>query len=289
MPRKLTELSSREDFIVDQFPTMKKVNTVCSKLFDMYFIDSDIDNELSPMMRTMVPNYYIDPINPEHPSCYLIVGKSSVSYLERWVEVYPFVNSKGKYEYDLSGYKGLLFNPVAFQEKVKGFRKTMLEPLVVIGEQNGERVNQSVVLREKSSTAKQEHIIPFLLVPNRKKEGNEAYRNVVEKLVYEPFYRYLPKYLKQDLNFYPIPMSSILEILENDVVDFVTEDGDRLTVTKGMFPGMKADQHFYIAKPDALIDTSYGKFHYVIKQEFMNDHGSYYMIAYTLVAALQLK
>ena len=288
MARKRNELSSREDFVVEQFPTMKKVNTICSKIFELYFIDTDIDNEMSVMMRNMVPAYYIDPSNPEHPSCFILAGKSLVDYLERMVYVFPYVNNKGKYEYDLSGYRGLLFNPTEFTMKVKGFRKTKLEPMVITTEVNGERINQSLVMREDVSGAKEEHIIPFLMVPNRKRDGDIAYRDATKKLVYDPFYRYLPDYLQQDLQFIEIPQGDVVSLIENDEVEFVSEDDDRIIVSKDLFPGLKIDHKFAIAKVhEPKIDTSGGRFHYIIREDFINENGMPFISSYTLLAALQ--
>ena len=54
---KLNELSSREDFLIEQFQYMKKLNKMAAKLFDLYYIDVDRNSELSPMMRNMMPPY----------------------------------------------------------------------------------------------------------------------------------------------------------------------------------------------------------------------------------------
>lgn len=287
---KTTELSSREDFIIQSFAHMKKINTMANKLFELYFIDVDRNSELSPMMRTMVPTYYIDPTNPEHPGCYIIAGKSSVNYLERMMFVTPYVNDKGKYEFDLSGWKGLLINPMEFAAKVKPFRKSKLEPLVVLGERNGERFNQSLILREDTTSARDELIIQFLQTPNRKRDGEDAYQRALQTLIYEALYQYLPRYLNSGMQFAVVPDSTIAELVEYDSADFVTQDGDRVTVAKTMFPDLKADYRYSIAKvPNPDIDTSGGRFHYVISQEMLNEHGSPYITIYTLVAALQLK
>lgn len=286
---KATELSSREDFIIQSFPHMKKVNTMASKLFDLYFIDVDRNSELTPMMRTMVPTYYIDPTNPEHPSCYILAGKSSISYLERLVYVQPYVNDKGKYEYDLSGWRGLLINPVEFTDKTKPYRKSKLEPLVVMGERNGDRFNQSLILREDTSTARDELVIPFLQVPNRKRDGEDAFQQALQMMIYDPFYQYLPRYMYHGLQFAAVPQDVIQDMIDNDITEFITLEHDRVSVTKSLFPTLKNDQRFAIARvPDPDIDTSGGRFHYVIAQEILNDHGVPYVTIYTLLAALQL-
>lgn len=287
---KTTELSSREDFIIQSFAHMKKINTMANKLFEVYFIDVDRNSELSPMMRTMVPIYYIDPTNPEHPGCYIIAGKSSVNYLERMMFVTPYVNEKGKYEYDLSGWKGLLINPMEFASKVKPFRKSKLEPLVVLGERNGERFNQSLILREDTTTARDELIIQFLQTPNRKRDGEDAYQQALQTLIYEALYQYLPRYLNSGLQFTVVPERTIAEMLEFDIADFVTQEGDRVTVPKTLFPDLKSDYRYSIARvPNPDIDTTGGRFHYVIAQEMLNEHGTPFITIYTLVAALQLR
>lgn len=287
---KANELSSREDFIIQSFSSMKKVNTMANKLFDLYFIDVDRNSELTPMMRTMVPTYYIDPTNPEHPGCYILAGKSSVSYLERIVYIQPYINEKGKYEYDLSAWRGLLINPVEFADKSKAFRKSKLEPLVIMGERNGERYNQSLILREDTSKAKEELVVPFLQVPNRKRDGEDAFQNALQTMVYDPFYQYLPRYLYRGIPFTHVPQETIQELIDMDLTEFITEEHDRISVTKSLFPTIKADNRFSIGRvPNPDINTSGGRYHYVVMQEILNEHGSPYITIYTLLAALQLQ
>lgn len=291
MPKrpKATELSSREDFVIQSFGDMKKINTMASKLFDLYFIDVDRNSELTPMMRTMVPQYYVDPNNPEHPGCYILAGRSSISYLERIVYVTPYIEEKGRYAYDLSAWRGLLINPVEFQDKAKTFRKTKLEPLVVMGERNGEWFNQSLIMREGDSTAKQEMVIPFLQLPNRKRDGEDAYQHALQQLIYEPSYQYMVGYLYHGMQYRAIPEDVITDLLEYDITEFITLEGDRVLVTKSLFPTIKNDHRFSIAKvPEPDIDTSGGRFHYVIGQEILNEFGAPYITIYTLVAALQM-
>lgn len=288
---KINELSSREDFVVEQFPVMKKINKMADRLFDLYYVDIERNSELSPMMRTMVPLYYVDPLNPEHPSCYILEGSSSIPYLERMMYITPYVNAKNKYEYDLSGWKGLLITPTEFNAKTKDFRKTKLEPMVIMGERfGGERFNQSLILREANTPAKQELVIPFLQLPNRKTSGEDAYYGALNELIYTPFYQYLYGYMSRGLRFTPIPQEKVIELYENDVVDLITDDEDIVTVTKSLFPCIAKDQRFCIAKvsnPD--IDTSQGRFHYVVMEEMLNEFGSAYVTIYTLLAALQMK
>ena len=288
---KINELSSREDYVVEQFAVMKKINKIADKLFDLYYVDIDRNSELSPMMRTMVPLYYVDPLNPEHPSCYILEGSSSIPYLERMVYITPYVNAKNKYEYDLSGWKGLLITPTEFNAKTKDFRKTKLEPMVIMGERfGGDRFNQSLILREANTPAKQELVIPFLQLPNRKMSGEDAYFGALNELIYTPFYRYLYGYMGRGLKFIPIPQEKVVELYENDVVDLITEDEDIVTVTKSLFPCITREQRFSIAKvSNPAIDTSQGRFHYVVMEESLNEFGSSYITIYTLLAALQMK
>jgi hypothetical protein len=268
---------------------MKAINTMAAKLFDLYYIDIDRNTELSSMMRTMTPPYYVDPTNPEHPSCYILAGRSSVPYLERIMYVTPFVDEKGKYQYDLSGWRGLLINPVEVADKLKEFHKTKLEPLVIMGERNGDLYNQSLILREDKTAAKDELVIPFLQLPNRKRDGEDAYMQALQSLIYDPSYQYLVGYMNRGLKFRQIESEIIQDMLDNDITEFVTLDGDRVAVTKHLFPGLKSnDQIFSIAKVDQPdIDTSGGRFHYVISQEVLKN-GTTYVTIYTLLAALQM-
>lgn len=287
---KVNELSSREDFIIEQFPTMKKINKIADKLFDLYYIDVDRNSELSPMMRGMVPTYYVDPNNPEHPGSYIIAGKSSIPYLERIMFVTPYVNEKSKYEYDLSGWKGLLITPVEFSNRTKEFRKTKLEPMVIMGERyGGERFNQSLILRESNTPAKQELVLPFLNLPNRKMAGEDAYQQALQTLIYQPFYQYLAGYIRQALSFTSIPQEDVIDFCENDVIDMTTGDGDIVTVTKSLFPCIAKDHRLSIAKVNSdEVDSTGGRFHYVIQEEILNEYGASSIIIYTLVAALQM-
>lgn len=291
MPKpKVNELSSREDFVIEQYQYMKKINKIGDKLFNLYYIDVDKASELSPMMRGMVPTYYVDPNNPEHPGAYILAGTSSIPYLERMVFVTPFVNGKGKYELDLSAWKGLLVKPDEFNTKTKDFRKTKLEPMVIMGERfGGERYNQSLILRESNTPAKQELVLPFLQLPSRKSEGEEAYQAGLNELIYKPFYQYLPDYIYRKLNFVGIPQDTLDELCENDVADLETDDGDIVTVTKSLFPCISKDQRFSIAKVmEPNIDTSEGRFHYIVQEEMVNEIGVASIIIFTLLAALQM-
>ena len=290
MPKpKINELSSREDFVVEQYATMKKLNKICNKLFELYYIDVDRNSELSPMMRSMVPLYYVDPNNPEHPGCYILAGRSNIPYLERIVYVTPYVDAKGKYAMDLSGWKGVMIPPAEFEAKCKDFRKSKLEPMVIMGERGGDRFNQSLILRESNTAAKQELVLPFLQLPSRKMEGEDAYQHALRTLVYDPFYQYLDRYLHQGLRFVSIPPETVEALYENDVADFITDDEDVVTVTRGVFPTISRDQLFSIAKVEKSdIDTSGGRYHYVIMQEDVTENGMAYITTYTLLAALQL-
>jgi hypothetical protein len=288
------ELSSREDFIIQQFEYMKKLNAIARDLYDLYYIDVDRSSELSPMMRTMVPSYYIDPMNPEHPSCYMIPGKSSQSYLERMLMIHPYMDSKNKYFFDLSAWRGLVINAQEFHKKGRGFRKTRLEPLVIMTEQNGERYANSLVLREGATSAKGEYIIPFLQLPNRKSYGEDAFRAALKQLVYEPFYQYLTTYLERGgLPYTAVPAETIEDLVDTGIADFVTVEGDRITVTKNIFPSLaskkRPEETFFVARvPNPAIDVSGGRYHYIVMQCLLNEFGVPYATVYTLLAAMQL-
>lgn len=288
MAQKRLDPSSREDFIVEQFATAKKLNTIAGKLFDLIYIDVDRNSELSPMMRTMVPAYYVDPNNPEHPSQYIIAGKSSLDYVERLMFVRPYLSEKGKYEMDISAWKGLLITPAEFTAKTKGFRKTKLEPYVVMGERNGDRFCQSLLLRESDTRPSDELSIPFLELPNRKKYGEDFYQETLHRLIYDEFYRYLPKYIYRGLRFTSIPEREVQILCEKGEADFYTDEGDLAIVTKGIFPTATMDHTFSIAKvPDPDIDTSEGRGHYVILEECYDKDRNVICSIYTLVAAFQ--
>lgn len=288
---KTNELSSREDFIINQFATFKKLNTIASKLFDLYYVDTNPMSELSTMMRTMVPAYYIDPRNPEHPGEYLLVGKSSLSYAERLIHVFPYVNEKGKYEYDISAWRGLIIKPLEFNSKVKPFRKSKLEPMVVMGERDGERVPLSLIMREDTTTAKEELALPFLQLPNRQKVGEGAYIQAVERSIYDPCYQFLYHYaLRVHPQPTPIPQDTIRELIELGLTDFVTAEGDRVVVTKELLPTLNKDNRYSIYRvPDPEIDTTEGRFHYIICEDIITPMNTVGIRIETLVAALQLQ
>lgn len=286
---KLNELSSREDFLIEQFAYMKKLNKMAMKLFDLYYIDVDHNSELSPMMRNMVPPYYVDPTNPEHPGCYVLAGKSSVSYLERMVFVTPFVNEKGRYENDISAWKGTIIKPLEFNEKSKEFRKTKLEPMVIMGERNGDLITQSIIVRESTTPAKQELVLPFLMLPNRKRDGEEAYQRALQTSIYDALYQYLTHYIYRVERFVSIPPETVDAILDKGVTDLYTEDGDIVTVTKNVFPCIERSHRFSIAKiRDPMIDTSGGRFHYMVAEEALTPIGQPAICIYTLMSALQM-
>lgn len=287
MPKaKRNELSSREDFIIDQFATMKKINTMASKLFHLYYIDSGI--EMSPMMRTMVPRYWVDPLNPEHPSYYILAGQSNIDYLERMVFIAPFVDGS-KYAYDLSAWKGLLINSASFTEKAGKFRKTKLEPMVIMKDHLGERVNQCLILRETDTSAKAELNLPFLHLPNRKRDGDEAYQAALDQSIYRQFYQYLDQYMYTSLPFKVIDLYMIEEMLDKGVVDIPTDKDDVITMSKALFPTVKLDHRFKLVRvPHPLIDTSGGRYHFILSEEYLNDSGVPYITIYTLMAALQI-
>lgn len=287
---KATELSSREDFIINQFATFKKLNTIASKLFDLYYVDTNPMAELSPMMRTMVPPYYIDPRNPEHPGEYLYVGKSSLDYAERLIHIYPYVNEKQKYEYDISAWRGLIVKPLEFTSKTKSFRKSKLEPMVVMGERDGERVALNLILREDTTSAKEELVLPFLQLPNRQKVGEENYIQAAERSIYDPCYQYLYHYaLRVHQSATPIPQETIKELVEVGLTDFVTTEGDHIVVTKELLPTLNKENRYSIYRvQDPEIDTSDGRYHYIISEEIMTPINTVGIKIDTLVAALQM-
>lgn len=294
MPKKLTELSTREEFVIEQFATMKKINGICAKLFDLYYVDIDLDTELSPMMRSMVPPYYVDPTNPEHPTCFVIPGQSTIPYLERMIHLWPYVNEKNKFEYEISGFRGLVIPPLVFNDKAKKFRKSKLEPLVMMVNGETDRSAKSITLRETNTPARGELVLDFLEIPKRKRVGDEAYFHTLNALIYQPWYKFLPTYLREkELDFAEVPEIVIEEILDADIADFITLDGDHVTITKGILPllGKDTETHrYYIAKvPDPDCNTSVGRFHYVIKENFCNERGTVFMTIYTLLAAMQLR
>lgn len=288
---KTNELSSREDFITAQFATIKKLNTICNKLFDLYYIDTNPENELSTMMRSLVPSYYVDPQNPEHPGEFMLIGKSSIPYIERVVRVFPYVNEKGKYEYDISGWRGLIIKPAQFIAGVKNFRKSKLEPLVVMGEHDGERVPINLVLREKDTAAKDEVVLPFLQLPNRVKVGEENYLSALERSIYEPCYQYLHLYIRRpSQQFTPIPSEVIEELIDSGIADFCTVEGDRVLITKELIPTLNRENRYSICRViNPEIDTSEGRYHYLIQEDALTPMNTIGIRILTLVAALQIR
>ena len=288
---KATELSSREDFVINQFPTMKKINTIANKLFDLYYIDINPEAELSMMMRSLVPTYYVDPQNPEHPGEYILAGKSSLPYAERIVRIFPYVDEKKKYEYDISGWRGLIIKPGEFQSGVKTFRKSKLEPMIVMGERDGDRVPMNLIVREASTSAKDELVLPFLQLPNRQKVGDEAFFTAVERSIYEPCYQYLHNYFRRRHHeFTPVVESTLDELSVVGLADFITKEGDRVGVTKELIPTFNKANRYRIERvPEPDIDTFEGRFHYIIEEDIMTPMNTVGITVVTLVAALQLQ
>ena len=289
-----TRLGTREDFILYQWANFKKVMKICGSMMDLIYITMDRDSELTPTMRQMVPPYYVDPLNPEHPSRYVLAGQSSIDYLERLVVVAPYVDAKGKYQYDLSGYLGLLVNVGEFEAKTKGFRKTKLEPFVIVGEHDGVSYNQSLILREEDTPAKDELAMPFLQLPTRKSVGEEQYQAALNTLVFNPCYQFLYYYLMRSneemMPWVTIDERTIRACLDNDIVDFVSDDGSTVIVTKMILPCLKSMNRVSFCKvPYPSIDTSTGKNHYIIKEEMCNESGVPYITIYTLLSALSIE
>ena len=86
-----------------------------------------------------------------------------------------------------------------------------------------------------------------------------------------------------------ISPEAIDAILDKGVVDLYTEDGDIVTVTKNVFPCIERGQRFSIAKiRDPMIDTSGGRFHYMVAQESLTSLGQPAICIYTLMSALQM-
>lgn len=291
---KTIAMSSREDFILYQYTNFKKLMKICGTMMDLVYITMDRESELSPSMRKMVPPYYVDPLNPEHPSRYILAGQSSIDYLERLMVVAPYVDAKGKYQFDLSGYLSLLVNVGEFEMKTKNFRKTKLEPFVIVGDRDGASYNQSLILREEDTPAKDELVMPFLHLPSRRSVGEDNYVAALNTLVFNPCYQYLYYYLMRSeesmMPYVTIDERTIRSCLDNDIVDFVADDGSTVIVTKMLLPCLRQMDRVQFAKvPFPAIDTSTGKNHYIIKEEMCNDAGLPYITIYTLLSALSIE
>lgn len=288
MPKR--ELSSREDYIIESFADMKKVHTIASKLFEIYFVDTDPTYELSSMMQRMVPQFFIDPYSPEYPGRYVIAGKSSLSYLERIMYILPKVNAKGKYEFDLSAWKGVVINPYEFTQKIKGLRKSKLEPLVIMQDNTGgSHRPQSLVLKEGHTRMKDELIIPFLNIPNVNDYQPEDFGRLIDG-VYNPFYRFLPMYLKRNnLDFYRIPPDTIEELKDEMTCTVTMPDGDFVGITKNLIPTLKLSNEYFLANvPNADVPEGSGKRHYILKEVIPDANGHPTYTLYTLMCTLSV-
>lgn len=278
--------SSREEFMIETWPTIKKVNGIMNKLFDLYFIDSDPDGDLTNMMKTVVPPFYVDPNEPIYPGVYILAGKSSVSYLERMCYITPFVDKKRKYMYDLAAWRGTVIDPLTFNNKTKGFRKTKLEPMVIMGDgiSTPTKQPQSVILKEKGMKAKDECILPFVSIPAPHVHN---YQQIMDAL-YAPFYNYLYNYLKtRTLNFIPVSDEDIATLKEESL-EIKMPDGDVVIISRNIVPTLKAGDSLSIAEvPDPIVPENSGKRHYILREDHEEDE-NHFLTIYTLVAILSI-
>ena len=73
------------------------------------------------------------------------------------------------------------------------------------------------------------------------------------------------------------------------LADFITKEGDRVGVTKELIPTFNKANRYRIERvPDPDIDTSEGRFHYIIEEDIMTPMNTVGITVVTLVAALQL-
>lgn len=289
---KSQDLSSREDYLIAQFQNFRDINKLAIKMFDCYYIDSEPSQDLSPMMRTVVPALWVDPNNPEYPGMYVLAGHSTVSFLERMIFITPYVNDKGKYINDLSAYKGLLINAAEFYGKTKAYRKTSLEPIVVVSDGIlGEHTPQSVILRESRTKRKDEMVIPVMQLPAKSTENMALYTEILEKSVYSPFYRYLHKYLGRDnLRYMKLRPEVIDEIKDNGRADIVFSEDRVLSLSKDVMPALSPKNRYSVCfVQDADVPPESGKFHVILKEETLNERGNSTITILTLMAAIAKK
>lgn len=286
-------LTTREDYAIEQFAFMKRLNSKLEKLYDIYYIDVDPGSELTPMMRQLVPPFFIDPLNPEYPGRYLIPGKSREGHLERVVYLTPYVDKKGKYIGDISAYKGMLFNAADFTLKCKSFRKTLLEPYVFMTEdERGSRYPEAMMIREGKTNAKEEMVIPFLKLPSRATQGEDMYQDALQRLIYQPFYRYLIGYLRVGVPTFPIPEKHIDELMDDMNSDYeCSQTGDTLTLTRDLIPGCRREYKYELgAVPRQMMPDPNGpKQHYILKEIQSTEEGMEYLTTYTLFSTIALE
>lgn len=284
MPRK--ELSSREDFIVEQFAAMKKFNTLASKVFELYYIDSNPAAELSPMEQQVLPPFYIDAMNPEYPGQYVFAGKSLLDYTERILYITPYMDEKGKYIGDISAWKGLLVNPTEFAMKTKGYRKTKLDPVTAVGDilDRGNGKPQAIVLRERGDRPELEYPIPFLQLPNRRVEGDQAYFDCLEQSIYRPFYHYLTDYLKGSINFEALDVRLLDDLKEYGAADILTGDGHMLSISREIMSQVSEKVQYFLG----FAGMDGDKAHYIMKEIRPNEEGKPHAILYTLFSVLDV-
>lgn len=285
MARK-NELSSREDFLIEQFADMRNINKFARKLYSVYYLDIDHFHELTPMERMIVPSYWIDPQNPEHPSAYILAGQSMVTFIERISYVYPYVSGK-KYAYDLSAWQGSLINSQEFFDTTKDYRKTKLDPIVVEDKKDSD--TKYIHMKEKDAGIK----IPIPAIVSKEECNDQGigYYDEIYLTMYRQFYRYLPKYLNsQKINYKEIGEEDILDLLDSRCISAYTPEGDEVSLTRDLFPNLKkSNNKLFIGRvPDPLIEDQSEKWHYIIMEQQLNDDGAPYFVTYTLVAAIQL-
>ena len=264
-------LSSREDYLVNQFSDMRDVNRLARRLYDVYYIDIDYSRELSPMDRMIMPNYWVDPQNPEHPVAYILAGKSSLSFVERITYIYPYVEKK-KFRYDLSAYRGSIINSQEMFDITKPYRKSKLDPFVE------DKKDQKIIILKEDDDGIQ---IPILSV---------THPEDIYNLIYQKFYRYLPNYLQnQKIHYTKVESSAIEDLMDCRRVPIYTEEGDRVDLTKELFPNIKKDMELYIGRvPNPNIDQMSDKWHYILIDQFLTKENIPYVVTYTLIAAIQM-
>lgn len=280
--------TGREGYMVAQFPDMINLNKRFRQLYSAYFIDPAYMEELSLVDRSIIQEYWVDLDDPIHPSAYVIAGASTLPYVERLSVVYPYPTKKAL-KYDMSAYQKALINSQVFFEETKNMKKTKIVPAVDAIEVDEGFKTAALILRQDDMEA----TIPILNLPNRSKQ-KEQYHEMLDQLVYRKFYRLLPSYMTQELEFNSIPQEEIDSMVDGGLMNAVTHDGEVVNLNKEIFPLIKPNQTMEIATvPNPLIDEDQRsvKAHYVIRDTVYSDDDTNtpIVVTYTLVSALRLK
>lgn len=275
--------------MVSQFPDLVALNKKLRQLYLSYYIDIDHDHELSIVDRSIIQEYWVDIDDPVHPAAYIMAGKSVLPYVERMTYIYP-VPTKKCLKYDLSAYHKALISAQEFFDDTKDMKKTRIVPSISAMEfDEGLKVN-SLILRQDEM----EVVIPILELPKRINHRDEYFK-VLNSLVYQKFYRYLPGYLKQDLKWNEIPSDDLVVLKEGGLVRAVTPEGEVVNLNKEIFPNINTDQRMFIAsvpEPNITEDQINVRGHYIIQDSFYLDDdadATPYMSTFTLVSALRMK